>query len=172
MSVNTTGQAPKVDLTYARPVTGISAITPANASTTAGTAVTYGVTVTDGYSSAAGNAAGLEIFPNGAGTGATCSATSCEATKAGTYQVTATSNGFQKTTTLTVEAGPLAATSLNPATGTVAAGTDVPFTVSGDRRVRQLRERPRRLQHRPGHPGRRRRVRHLPGADLHRRPGR
>ena len=128
--VNDGGLQPQAAFTYGRPVTGILAVT-GDPSTTAGTPVTYGVTVTDGLETAQGSAASLAIFPDGPGTGATCAEASCVATRAGTYEVTATSNGFQKTTTLTVNPGPLAATSLTPATGTVAAGTGVPFTVSG-----------------------------------------
>ena len=128
--VNDAGLPAQAAFTYGRPVTGMLAVS-GDPSTTAGTPVTYRVTVTDGLETAEGSAASLAIFPDGAGTGASCTTTSCAATKAGTYQVTATSNGFQKTTTLTVEAGPLAATSLTPATGTVEAGTGVPFTVSG-----------------------------------------
>ena len=131
VSVNTTGQAPHVDVSYSRPITGIAAVTPEDATTTAGTPVTYGVTMTDGFDTAPGVVSGLSISPSGAETGASCSATACEATQVGTYQVTATSNGFEGTTSLTVTPGPLAGTSLAPATGTVVAGTTVPFTVSG-----------------------------------------
>jgi hypothetical protein len=69
------------------------ALSPASATTTAGTAEPYTVTATDNYGNTSDVTAesSLAIFPTagGSATGATCSATACGATVAGTYQVLA-----------------------------------------------------------------------------------
>ena len=130
VTVNDTGMAPHAAFTYFRAVTGMVSVS-GDPSTTAGTPVAYDVVLTDGTDTAATAPETLTIFPNGPDTGATCTATACKATKAGTYQVTGGYGAYERSKTLTVNAGPLAATSLAPATTTVQAGTGVPYTVSG-----------------------------------------
>ena len=62
------------------------------------------------------------ISPDGAGTGASCTATHCRATTAGTYTVTGTDGSVTGSAILTVTAGPTASLSLSPSTSIAAAG--------------------------------------------------
>jgi hypothetical protein len=130
VTVNDTGQVPQAAFTVWREVTGITSVS-GDDSTTAGTPVTYAVVLTDGTDTAPTTPESLAIFPSGPDTGATCTDTACSATKAGTYQVTGGYGAYERSKTLTVTAGPLAATSLAPAATTVQAGTGVPFTITG-----------------------------------------
>jgi len=130
VSVNEGGLPAGAAFTYRRPITGMISVS-GDESTTAGTSVAYTAVVTDGYETASTTPETLAIFPHGPGTGATCSETTCTATRVGTYQVTGGYAGWERSTTLTVTAGPLASSSLAPETTTVRAGESVAFTVSG-----------------------------------------
>jgi subtilisin family serine protease len=108
-------------------------LNPANSTIQAGTSQAYTAAGAD----VAGNAVALvgtttyTIIPNGAGTGATCTANSCGATKTGSYTVTATNSGKTGTATLVVTIGPLATVTLAPATASIAAGVPQAYTATG-----------------------------------------
>ena len=129
-TVNTTGKEPQAAFTYSRPVTGMTSVS-GDASTKAGTPVVYAVNLTDGTESASTAPETLSISPDDEGTGATCTATTCSATKVGTYQVTAGFGAFEGTTTLTVVPAGLATSHLEPADQSVIAGEPVSYSVFG-----------------------------------------
>jgi hypothetical protein len=70
----------------------------------------------------------LAIAPDGAGTGASCSATGCTATEAGVYTVTGTDGSRTGSAEITITPGPSSALVLSPAGISVVAGTSQTFT--------------------------------------------
>lgn len=129
--VNSTGRAPQLRISYDSPVSAASDLKLGAASVEAGAANPVQIEVTDGVAKATTTAESLSISPDGAGTGATCSTTSCTATKVGTYTVTGTFAGFTATRDFTVVAGPPATTTLSPDTASTEAGVGQQYQVSG-----------------------------------------
>ena len=130
VTVNSTGQAPRMSITYASPVTAATGLVLTD-QVAAGVNNPVQITVTDGQAVANTTATTLAISPNGPGTGATCTATACSATRVGTYTVTGTYAGFTATRSFTVVAGPLATTTLSPDNASITAGGSQQYTVTG-----------------------------------------
>jgi hypothetical protein len=104
------------------------------ATVTAGTPRPYTVRAFDASNVDLGDVTSTTAFaiaPSGAGTGATCSGSSCTATKAGTYTVTAIYAGEIATSTLEVTPGALANIVVTPATASIVAGGSQGFTATG-----------------------------------------
>ena len=121
-------------LTVTAGPTASLALSPANADVVAGGSQAYTATGYDTYGNTTGNVTGSTTFtiaPNGAGTGASCTGTSCTASALGSYTVTGTDGSATGTANLTVSAGPPATLTLSPASATVAAGTGQAYTATG-----------------------------------------
>ena len=121
-------------LTVTAGPTASLALSPANADVVAGGSQAYTATGYDTYGNTTGNVTGSTTFtiaPNGAGTGASCTGTSCTASALGSYTVTGTDGSATGSANLTVSAGPPATLTLSPASATVAAGTGQAYTATG-----------------------------------------
>lgn len=127
------GLSPTLVLGRTLPITGLAGMGPAEASVAAGQAsAPYTVSVTDGIDSMATTPDSLVISPRGPGTGATCTATTCTATKAGTYTVIGTYAGYTEHTTLEVAPAAASTITVGPDGATATAGEPTSYTVSAD----------------------------------------
>ncbi len=102
-------------------------LNPAIATIAAGGSQAYTVTALDAFGNTIGAdpKATVSITPDGACTGATCTATS-----PGVHTVTATDGSLAATSSLTVQAGKASSLSLDPATATITAGGSQAYTVT------------------------------------------
>ncbi len=130
VAVNTAGAAPHLTVTYTSPVTDVDLQLGA-LSVASGVANPVTMSASDGSATAPATPQSLTISPNGADTGAACTASACSATKIGTYTVTGTYAGFSRTRTFAVVAGPAASIELTPAASSATAGSQVAYTVTG-----------------------------------------
>lgn len=129
---------PSTSATVTHTVTGGSVdhlvVSPAATTVPAGTSQAYSAEAYDTYGNDLGDVTGSSVFdiaPQSGANGASCSGTSCTATAAGTYAVTATDGSATGTARLDVVAGPVATLTVAPADASSAAGTAVDYTASG-----------------------------------------
>ena len=104
------------------------AISPASTSMVAGSSQTFSATASDAYSNSLGDVSShttFSISPDGS-----CAGAICTATATGPHTVTASNAGATATAALTVNAGPLASITLNPASASIVAGASQAYTAT------------------------------------------
>jgi hypothetical protein len=110
------------------------ALGDSSSSIEAGSYDVFGTTGTDSAGDQFSNetiATTFTISPNGAGTGASCTAATCAATKAGTYTVTGTDGTKSGQIEITITPGSPSSLVVSPASATVLAGTSSTFSAEG-----------------------------------------